>query len=236
MQGKNAVSHIEMVISFTMFALFVFFLLVYLNPVRNQNISDVLLDAIQNSLEENATLQIIELPFSLKTGVEFCFSLTNPFNTSDSRNIIAKDYNGNVVKFSLSGDNIRIEENGDFYYLYFANALFSILPLEAIQCTQLNATQYGYAASRTYEVLLMQRLQGIENRYTNDYNGLREDFNFPSGYDFAVNITNSETKQNILSMRAKKPEKVEVIAREVPVEILYEDGRIAKANMNIQVW
>ncbi len=225
-----------MVISFTMFALFVFFLLIYLNPVKNQTISTVLLDAIENSIEENATIQIIELPLNLKMVVQFCFSLPNPFNTLDPRNIIVKDYDGDVIKFSLDGDNINIEKKENFYYLYFANALFSTLPLEPIQCTQLNSSQYTYAASRVYKVFLMQRMRGIENRYMNDYKGLCEEFNFPIGYDFAVNVTDSMTKQNILNMRTKKPEKVEVIARELPIEILYENGKIVKASMNIQVW
>jgi hypothetical protein len=82
----------------------------------------------------------------------------------------------------------------------------------------------------------MPRLQVIKNRYVSDYNGLQEELNFPSQYSFIINITDSTTKQNVLSMSAKKPERIEVVAREVPIEILYDDGSIVKAIMNIQVW
>lgn len=236
MKGKKAANHIEMVISFVMFALFVFFLLVYLNPVRNQNISNVLLDAIQNSIEKNATIQLIELPLNLKTGIDICFSMLNPFNTSDSRNIFVKDYNGKILKFSLSGDNINAEKSGSFYYFYFADSIFSIPSLEAILCTQLADSDYDFAASRTYDIFFLPKLQGIKNTYNADYNRLREDFNFPLGYDFAVNITDVVTRQDILSMGVKKPARVEVIAREVPAEILYNDGSRVEAVINIQVW
>ncbi len=236
MQDKKAASHIEMVVSFAMFALFVFFLLIYLNPIRNQNISDVLLDSVQKSMEKNATIQLIELPLNLKIGVDFCFSLTNPFNTTDSRNILVKDYTGKVLKFSLSGEQVNVEKSGNFYYLYFADAIFSTQLLEAIQCTQLNISDYNYAASRTYDIFFLPRMQGIKNVYATDYNKLREDFNFPLGYDFAINVTDSATKQGILSMSTKKPEGVEIIARDLPIEILYDDGRMVQAVMNMQVW
>jgi len=228
-----------MVASFVMFSLFVFFLLIFLNPIRNQNISDVLIDAVERAIESNVSIQLIELPINLKTGVENCFSLPNPFNTSERRNILAKDGVGRVLKSSLSGDNLSIEKSlfgESFYHLYFSDVLFETAPLEMISCTGLNASGYNYAASRTNEIFFMQKLTGIKNEYADDYTQLREEFNFPLGYDFSVTITDSITKQDILSMSTKKPEGVEVNAREVPIEILYEDGNIAKAAMNIQVW
>ena len=239
MKSRKAVSHVEMVASFVMFSLFVFFLLIFLNPVRNQNISDVLIDAVERAIESNVSIQLIELPINLKTGVENCFSLPNPFNTSERSNILAKESGGRVLKSSLSGDKLSIEKSlsaESFYYLYFSNVLFETPPLEMIFCTELNASGYNYAASRTNEIFFMQKLTSIKNEYASDYTQLREEFNFPLGYDFSVSITDSTTKQSILSMSTKKPEGVEVNAREVPVEILYGDGNIAKATMNIQVW
>ena len=146
MKSRKAVSHIEMVASFVMFSLFVFFLLIFLNPVRNQNISDVLIDAVERAIESNVSIQLIELPINLKTGVENCFSLPNPFNKSERSNILAKESGGRVLKSSLSGDKLSIEKSlsaGSFYYLYFSDVLFETAPLEMIFCTELNASGYN---------------------------------------------------------------------------------------------
>jgi len=236
MTGKKAQGHIEMVISFVMFALFVFFLLVYLNPIKNQNISDVLIDAVERSIEGNASIQLIEMPLDLKGSADLCFSLPNPFNTTNPKNIIVRDSNGTVMKFALEGENMNIEKKKKFYYLYYGNTAFNTLPLGLISCTVLNSSDYIFGASRIYNLYYMPRMEGIKDAYTSDYNKLREDFNFPGGYDFAVNVTDSATMQTVLTMAVKKPEKVEVLAREVPIELLYDDGRLIKAVINIQVW
>lgn len=234
--GKKAASHIEMVISFVMFALFVFFLLIYLNPIRNQNISGVLLDAIERNIEENASINLIEIPLSLKGSADLCFLLPNPFDTTNPQNIFAKDSNGTVLKFALDGGNIKIEKKINFYYLYYGDAVFNTLPLELISCTILNSSDYVYTAPRIYDLFFMPRIEGIKDDYTTDYYKLREEFNFPLNYDFAINITDSTTMQSVISMSIKKPEKMEILAREFPIEILYSDGKIINAVMNIQVW
>ena len=239
MLSKKAVSHIEMILSFVLFSLFVFFLLFFLNPVRNQSITNVFIDAIQNNLEQNATIQLMELPLNVKEGFANCFSIPNPFNTTEPKNILVKDTDGRVLKISISGDTLNVEKSTsgeEFYYLQYGNILLETAQLEMIYCTALNKSGYNYAASRTYELIYMPRLRGIKNEYEDAYTQLREEFNFPLSYDFAVNVADSATKQSILSMIAKKPERVEVNARDIPIEILYENGVSAKAEMNIQVW
>lgn len=239
MTGKKGSSHIEMVASFVLFAAFVFFLLVFLNPIRNQDISDVLLDAVQNSLQNNATIQLIEMPLNIKVIFENCFTIPSPFDTIDRANILAKDSNGRVSKTALSSGNLDVEKGAsgkNYYYLYYGDALFTVQELQMISCNVLNTSEYNYAASRVYEVLYLPRLQGVFRGYTNDYTKLRESFNFPLSYDFSIIITDSATKHEIISMSTSKPERVEVNARELPVEIMHDNGEVSQATMNIQVW
>ena len=55
-KGKKSASHIEMAISFGLFTVFVFFLIFYLRPVRNQSIGDVLVDAIEAGIKQETSL------------------------------------------------------------------------------------------------------------------------------------------------------------------------------------
>ncbi|MFH0831379.1 MAG: hypothetical protein V1886_00720 [archaeon] len=239
MTSKKGVSHIEMVVSFMLFASFVFFLLFFLNPVRNQDISDVLLDAVQNSLQSNATIQLIEMPLNIKAGFENCFTIPNPFDTSNRANILAKDSNGRVSKTALDSGSLKIEKGASgqsYYYLYYGSVIFTIPELQMISCNVLNISNYKYAASRVYEVLYLPKLEGVARAYSSDYTKLRGSFNFPLSYDFSAEIIDSATKQKIISMSTSKPEKVEVNARELPAEIMRENGEVFQATINMQVW
>jgi hypothetical protein len=237
LKEKKAVSHIEMAISFGMFILFVFFLLVYLKPIRTQNISDVLIDAVITGLEKNATIQLIELSVTLKASVaEDCFSITNPFATTNPRNMFIKDENDNLLKFTFDNDNIKIEKSGNFYYIFFAEETFDPVSSPTEPCTSLNTSDYEYAASKTYELFSSSKLEEIVQNYSNNYEELKKSFNFPVNYDFTVKIMLMTTKQEIFSMERAKPEKVEVVAQEVPMEILQRDGSILRTIANVQVW
>lgn len=237
-KDKRAVSHIEMAISFAMFVMFVFFLLFYLKPTRSQNISEVMMDAVANGLEKNGTVQLIEIPLTLKAAVaENCFTLENPYEASSINYMFVRDEDEKALKFSFSGDDINIEKSREFYYLFFSeDGEFESMGLPSPPCMVLNEGDYEYAAAKTYKLFSLPRLEAIKQRYDYNYLKLKEDFNYPPNYDFAIKITLLATQQSILSMESNKPEKVEVIAREMPIEILQRDGSILRAIVNIQVW
>ena len=235
--SKKAVSHIEMAISFAIFVMFVFFMLFYLKPIRNQNISDVLIDAIMNGLENRAKSQLIEIPVNLKVSVaEDCFSIRNPFNTTNTENLFVKDKNSKLLKFTLTGENISIEKSEDFYYIFFSSETFESTVPSFVSCRELNESEYVFGAAKTYELFSISQLESIQQDYINNYDELKNEFRFPVNYDFNIKITLLATKQDLFTMETTKPEKVEVIAREIPIEILNHDGSILNAILNIQVW
>lgn len=235
---KRAVSHIEMVISFGIFALFTFWLIVFLNPVRNQNISTVLMDTIQKSIIANATLEVLEVPATVQP-TPICFTINNPFDTLSRDNIVVTDANGAPLQFDLvdsQSANISIGTNGNFYRISYAITQFTSSSLGGASCPYLAPSQFAYTSTRTYTPLFIPRLERIKDLYDQDYEQLKEELNLPRIADFSINITNLETHQNLFEMSKTKPKKVEVIAREVPIEVMLRDGSIIKSIMNIQVW
>lgn len=233
---KRAMAHIEMAISFGMFALFTFWLIVYLNPIRNQNISNVLIDTIENEIITNTSIELLEVPVNTVV-LGPCIKIKNPFNTTTEESVFVKDAYDNLIRFKFPDtQNISIATSGNFYKIYYANTQFNSLALGSEPCVSLNSSQFNYTSTRLSSPLLISRLEVIKWSYDNNYDWLKEQFNLPRISDFSINITNLATRQNLFEMKKKKPRRVEVIAKEIPVEIIQRDGSMLKAIMNIQVW
>jgi hypothetical protein len=231
---KRGMAHLEMAISFGLFALFTFWLILYLNPIRNQNISNVLIDSIQRNVLENTSISVIEIPVSVNAPSS-CFRLQNPFDTDERTNIFVEDEGGSPLDFAILPGKIEIENQGSFYRLYYAEVNFDSIALSST-CPDLNATQFSYMSTRMISPLYIVRIEDLYNRYYSDYPDLKEQFNYPANSDFALNITNLLTKQSLFDMKMSKPSRVEVIAREIPIEIMQRDGSMIKAIMSLQVW
>ena len=61
-KNKKAFSNIEMIISFSLFIVFLMFLFIYVNPIRRPNVSDVLLNTVELGLN-NYKIDFVEIPF-----------------------------------------------------------------------------------------------------------------------------------------------------------------------------
>jgi hypothetical protein len=233
---KRAVSHIEMAVSFGIFAMFTLWLMIYLNPIRNQDISNVLIDTVEDAIIQNTTISLLEAPVSAQAS-SFCFKINNTFGTTDRTKIFLRDANDKVLKFDIPDpQNISIETSGNFYHLYYADAQFTSPSLGGMPCLSLNSSQYNYTSTRMDSPLLLSRLTILKQLYDTEYNELKEELHFPVNSDFSIVINNLVTQQVVIQMQTSKPKKVEILAREIPVEIIYSDGEIIKAIMNIQAW
>ncbi len=233
---KRGMAHIEMAISFGMFVLFTFWLIVFLNPVKNQSISNVLIDTVERGIIRNASIDVAEVPVNTAPVISTCLKIKNPFNTTNTSNMFVRDVSDKLLKFSFpEPGNISIEESGIFYRLYYGDATFNP-PLLSGSCTALSPKQMNYTSARVSTPLFIARVEYIKWLYESDYDALKDEFSFPHSSDFNINITNLLTRQNLFEMRKTKPQRVEVVAREIPIQIIQRDGSMIRAIMNLQVW
>ena len=245
---RKAESHLEMIISFSIFLIFLLFLFTFMNPVRKPDLSNVLLDIVEKEMK-NSTISLLEMPVVL---YEFpspgtCFSIECPFNLSyvlsgDKRNyIFVKDEQNKDVAFNLieQGDliNITITVPSDLssrmYTLYFSDDEFSSSMLGSSSCP--SSGQYNFSTPRLKKLYSYSKLKDINTSYYSNggYDGLKKRFNFPESNDFAIYV------RYYFEMSGIKPEKGIVKAREIPIEVLKEEGnqkQIIKTYLNIQVW
>ena len=244
-KNKKAISHLEMIISFTVFFIFVAFLLVYLNPLKYQNISNVLITAVEDGIAETSLLHLVEVPLTISSSVSGnCIEvpIESIFIEKNPQNFLVKDNFDRTAKFALTvmGDkiNISIENmNSQLYYIYSSSEQISS---DSSRLSDISdcflPSQYEFTNPTIHDIYSQKKLKAIQDNYNRDYEGLKKAFNFPVSSDFSVNITEIATKTSIVSMNRAKSKGVEVKAIELPIEILKEEGTTTKAIMNIQVW
>jgi len=239
MLNKKSASHVEIVMSFALFMLFVIFLLYQFNPAKQQNLGNFLLDILQDSIEEQASVVLFEVPFFINSSAVTadCFIVKNPFNAK--YNITALSAAKNPLGCDASSADIKIKKSGSDkqYFLYYSPDEALTPPNSVSGCQNIGEPggNYSFSAQRSYKLLSLNKLKELENNYNTDYNGLKEMLHFPSGKDFALEIKDLQGS-SILKLERKKPAGIEIYARELPVELLNIDGTITKGIMNMQVW
>ncbi|MBI5148704.1 hypothetical protein HZA33_03420 [Candidatus Pacearchaeota archaeon] len=237
---KKAIGHLEMITSFLIFGGFLFFLLFYLNPLKHQSISNVILDAVKAGIDDNATLYMVKVPLTVSaTGSCFQVPIDEVFSNTDPKKFLVQTNIGDTVPFTItepSGKhymNIENKNGIEIYYVYSSAEDLSspFPPLPA--CSP--PGKYSFTNPLVYTPYSEAKLNYLQQKYKIDYNGLKDQFKIPRAYDFVVNITDISTKQAIVEMKVSKPANIEIRATEIPVEV-WTNNNIVNAIMNIQAW
>jgi len=229
-KDKRGVSHVEMIVSFSVFLLFVLFLITYLNPIKPPTISKVLLDIVEQGLK-NYTAKILEIAVRAAPSAG-CFQIECPFVDCSADHVFVKDKNGNSIGYDiLPNGNLSIK--GDFYYLYHSDKSVS---LSGSGCAGALTTSPIFSVPKLQTLYLYSELKTLNSTYYSDYESIKTQFRFPSASDFAINIR-YEDDTPMFIMSTTKPKGIAVKARDMPVSILNGDTKeIIKGKMNIQVW
>lgn len=250
---EKGVGHIEVIVSFSIFVVFLLFVFAYLNPIKKPDVSNVLLDIIESNIEKNYTITVTILPFTLNQTIAFgkCFKIKNPFNLVNiplglrENSTFVKDIKGNDLAFEYVDHdgmlnyyaNITIQSNGEnFYVLYFTereNFSSTEVPLACIPLEpNLNFT-YNFSIPRTIKIYSERKLRGLnESYYSSNYEQIKGEITFPKLSDFYIKIEDFVMNRTI-------PPGIPVVAREVSAEILKQEGTaktIKGTRMNIKVW
>ena len=248
-KNKRADSNLEMIISFSIFLIFLLFIFTFLNPVKKPDISNVLLDIIEEQAK-NYTLSLLEIPVMIYTTPSGCFNIECPFNLSyiedqEKRRyyIFVEDDKQNDKNFGFTGSgnllNITIDSSGsasNLYTLYFSDSVFDNVPGSEPQASGcISPGLYNFSTPRLNKLYSYNKLRDLNTSYysSGGYDNLKKLFNFPESSDFAIFV------RPYFEMTGIKPERGIVKAREIPIEMIKEeDGKkeIIKTYLDIQVW
>lgn len=226
-KSKKAVSHIEIILSFVIFAGFVTFIFSVFNPFSVREASELHLNIVERAIKDFISLKIELLALRLNQTPDKCFY----FNYTFESNIIVKNEKDEFVDASNNGKNTYIDNKGEFFYIYSCE-IFEEQAVNYPECIKIE--NYTLGLHKDYEMVSYDKLVELKNYYENNYSALKESFKIPENEDFLFSV--SDTLGSIELTTEKTIPRTRVSARNVPIQLAYKNGTFRYAILNIQTW
>lgn len=234
--NKKASGHIETVISFVIFIGFLIFLFSVF-PVYTPEKSIVGLDSAERGILNLASMQVKQSTIVLNSVVSekscFCFTSTT------LSKVVVRDENSKPVSSSyFPADRKLCINGGERFYEIYSSDDFIETAFVPDDCRILTGEEYSVGFVREIEAVSRDKLAGLASDYNSDYAKLKQELNLPKTDDFGFKINDIRGASILPEINASrsKPEKTEILARNVPVEIFFNNGTSIFAMINIQTW
>jgi len=242
--NNKGISYVELVISIVLFVAFVAVLFIYISPVKQPNLSEVVLNSIQERFENNVSIMLTEIPFKVNlSAVPDCFwndsfesvlTANNGLQFERDYMFIEDDF-GNAVGFDINNNMIKIRKLSDtkIYHIFHSNQ--TSFTAASTDCNPSDVPVL-WSTARSVSIFSQKRLEELKDFYDNSYDDLKKYYDVPQLNDFSIIIRN-ESSSVIFGMEKAIPQNLIVQAREYPISILNEHtSQRIKAFINIKVW
>ncbi len=243
---KRGISHVEVVLSFIIFISFLTFLFLFFNPIKTIKNNPLFLDVVEREIKKNVSTNFsiltlkLDDPPSSNNPPKLCFYFTYD---SDLGNVTVKkmiqDNYEEVQAYSKDIGNGRKkiyinDANNNFFYLYFSPS-FNENEFAGVNCLKYKKEEYSLGLLRSYVAESYDKLIELNNTYYRNYNELKNLFKIPNSIDFSFSVRDS-LGNNIISARKEIKRKTNVFSKDSNIKILYNNGTIKYAILNVQVW
>ena len=244
--NKKGISHIEIMISFTLFISLLAVIFIFIQPVKEPKLNNVALDIVEYGLEKNASISLATLPFKINlsqitqttqtasTTPINCFTIDNPLNMSELKkeNIFVTSSNGLNLAFDVTSNKITLPKREDFYYLHFSfDDTFPNGDYNGEGCPTINPDKVTFSAPRTEALLSFNKLDQLNKTYHNNYEELKKQWFVPEKNNFAITIkgsTNFNMSRKILLGK-------DIFTRSLTKNMI-KGTVVEQVNVNIKVW
>ena len=241
---KGAIGHLEVVLSFVIFISFISFLLIVFNPLKMfSGQSTTALDLTEDKIIDKISTELIVNSVKIEPTLynarqENCFSIPLPLDNP----VIVKDGDGvrvnaaNKITYILFAKSISTS-NPDSKYFYKIYSAYEFIEniFDIANCYPLQPGDYILGVTRTYDVVSYTNLSGLFEDYEAGYGGLKDYFKLNSDFNIEVRDSSGAIMNNFQTS-GYTPKGIDVLARNIPIEILYETGELKPAILNIRVW
>jgi len=244
---KKGLTHVEVVISFVMFILFLVLILSLMKPLRKTEDKSYLIGNVERMVKEKTTVDVIRITIAIENetfneleqmsnGICIEINLTE-FGINTTNKKIRVEADNSPVNASISDGLATINfGNAKLYEIYLSENLSEIPP--SCQIT-LDMSQFSYLSNFTIglitevSMLSREKLEALKQEYETNYSKLKEEFSIRG--DFNILFVNT-TKHEIARMERNAPSTINIFAKEFPVEIIDKEARIQSGIMKIRVW
>lgn len=228
---KKGTSHIEIIISFIIFVSFVIFMMIIFNPFKAISVNTSILNVaelkIVNYASSNLTLSSMILNSSFNSNVN-CIYASFPL----SNELVVKDENGEIVNASRATDNIYLKYAGERVYRIYSSEELEEKNFDTSGCYELDESNYTIGITRNYKRISYSNLAKLNEDYNNNYEQLKQTLNLKNDFTFIVR----DNSIVLFEGRRYKPRGINLIAKDIPIEILDKNATLKQAILNLLVW
>jgi len=227
---RGASSHLEVIISFTLFSMFVLSLLLYVNPYKTTTLPDTLLKNIQESFIENNSVELTKFFLLINKTHTGCIDVSIPSELTLLGESRVFDSNGFLKISEIGGNGIIIDSSSNDFYVYLSPVFIA----QTTGCTaadQINcgAGDCSIGSVQNKKIVSETRILSMKSNYETNYNNLKIQLGIPENVDFA--IVSEE-----FGMEMYIPEDLEVISKSYSTEVLYSNGDILNKEFIFKIW
>jgi hypothetical protein len=235
-KSKAAQSHVEMVLSFTIFVGFVMVILLFINPIREKSIGYASLEVVMEKVLSNLSLSYQYIGLILHDPVNSgCFTVNNTLG-SNSKTLVLDD-SGLLKNSKNNRQTIDIEAtpNARFYKVYFSEGFNYTSPSSLVGCKVLPRSNYSFGVLVIENSVFLDNLQDFNKSYHQDYATLKTRLESKEDFDFTVyNIDKTQILFDV--SKSNKLKTGNVLAREVPLRIINKLGERSDVVFILRVW
>lgn len=231
---KRGITNVDMIVAVTIFIFSIVLVVYYITFVGfRQEPSEIFLTTLEKSLRNETEVSSNVTSLTVDGSGE-CFKIPRHSSISnDESSVFIQDAAGTGVLFNLSAGGILIRNPGTMrgslkIYSFSSNVIDSERLGSCNTIVDLVKGQ-GYNYSVTYQDYIFV----YDNLTKIDYKAFKEKYNLQK--DFAINITTKDGKTLTIIAPTKALE-VPIRAKQIPVKLIYKDGTIFYALLNMQVW
>ena len=228
-RDKKALSHVEFMLSFLIFVVFITILFIILNPFKIEK-RDISIESTENILNEYLQTYLTTVSFYTDDSISSdsdCFYI----NKINNGNVIVKKQGIGLIPAS-SNSVINIKDDGGLNSFYKISLSEDFIENGPTSCVSSLDGKFGVPVTR--KIYSLKKIDQLKLDYISDYLEVKQRLNL--NYDFKLSITIKSEPVEIVDMDREVPEGVSVIAREKPIQVLEYDGEIYMGKLNLMVW
>ncbi len=244
---KGATKHFEMIIAFSLFVLFVTFLLVFIQPNKKSVLPDTILLSLHDGFENKSGVNLSKVFLKINPEVFLgdlyadvqgsCLvtSFTGVFDLDslvESNSFTRSALTGNVIDSMLKENLLHLRNEGSdtAYYVFVSENLeesnIQSCPPEHVLETP---GQYKIGSLSVVDVLSQVKINELKTTYDEDYSEFKEQLDIPSNIDVSIIAGEVLLERNV-------PKGVEVLARAYKKDVLLSTGNIERQEFIFKVW
>ncbi len=227
-------THVSIIVSFTIFILFLSFIYTIIQPPILQKQSkqyaiDYLRNYIISQTSVNLTSIVIALNESYIPG-ELCVSISNPIDAS-GQNIIIKDDSNRKINYDLEGNSIEFMWNYPKFIKIFYSKEFSTGESPLSECASaLENRDYFLGHVKKSEYIFESKIEEL----ISTYNEFREEVAAEAGGDFGFALLD-ENKEELYST-GEVDVSTNTYYEAIPIQFVDKEANLRQGYLLIKTW